>query len=86
MASKFSIETESAMKVLYATILYLVITVTEALAAGGGGSVKTLSLLTIFFLGFGALIIVFQLVPALILFGAMLKALCTSAVKKKSKV
>jgi len=25
-------------------------------------------------------------VPALILFGGMLKALCTSAVKKKSKV
>ena len=74
------------MKVLYATILSLVITVTEALAAGGGGSVEGLGLLAIFFMGFGALIIVFQLVPALILFGGMLKALCSPAAKNKSKV
>lgn len=85
MASKFSIETESAMKVLYATILSLIMTVTDALAAGGGDSAGSLGLLTIFFMGFGALIIVFQLVPALILFAGMLKALCSPAPNKKSR-
>ena len=73
------------MKVLYATILYLVITATEALAAGGGGRGEGLSLLTIFFMGFGALIIVFQLVPALVLIVGMLKALFSPAAKNRSR-
>lgn len=34
------------------------------------------------FIGFGALIIVFQLVPATVLFGSMLKGLFTATAKK----
>lgn len=34
------------------------------------------------FIGFGALIIVFQLVPATVLFGSMLKGLFSAAAKK----
>jgi len=44
-----------------------------AWAAGGEGT--GLSLWTFVFLGFGALIVAFQAVPALVLFGAMLRGL-----------
>jgi hypothetical protein len=65
----------TAMKTAYATILTLVITASHAFAGGGSFGVEGLSLLTICFVGFVALVIVFQLVPAVILMGGMLKAL-----------
>ena len=70
------------MKVLYVTIFSLVITVTEALAAGGGSSVGSLGLLTIFFMGFGALILVFQLFPAVVLFIGMIQGIMAPAAKR----
>ena len=48
------------------------------LAAGEGGA-SEIGWLGIIFLGFGALIIVFQFIPAVMLFGGMLKGLFTSS-------
>ncbi len=64
------------MKVLFTTLLSMLIPVTQAVAAGGGGG-EGLSLLTMLFIGFGAMIIVFQLVPAVILLCGMIKGLVT---------
>ena len=69
------------MKTASATILSLVITVTQALASGGGDG-EGLSLLATFFIAFGVLIILFQFIPGLLLFGGMLKGLFSSADKK----
>jgi len=52
--------------------------------AGTGADVAENGWLWMLFLGFGALIVAFQLVPSMILFGAMLKGLFTSAVKESS--
>jgi hypothetical protein len=68
----------TAMKIAYATILALVITASNAFAGGGSYGAEGLSLLTILFVGFVALVIVFQLVPAVILLGGMVKALLSS--------
>ena len=50
--------------------------------AGGGGKGDELGLLAIFFIAFGVLIVMFQLVPGIILFFGMLKGLFSSAGKK----
>ena len=47
------------------------------LAAGEGGA-SEIGWLGIIFLGFGALIIVFQFIPAVMLFGSMLRGLFSS--------
>ncbi len=73
------------MKALFAMVLSLLITVTQALASGGGGDASELSLLTMLFLGFGALIIVFQLVPAFILLGGMIRGLVSPAEKRTAE-
>jgi hypothetical protein len=65
----------TAMKTVYATILTMVITASYAFAGGGSMGAEGLSLLTIVFAGFVAMVVVFQLVPAVILLGGMLKAL-----------
>ncbi len=62
------------MGTMMRSILALLISAAPALAAGaqeGKGS----GLLLVLFLGFGALIIVFQLIPGLVLFVSMIKAL-----------
>ncbi len=74
------------MKVLFAMVLSLLTTVTQALASGGGGDGSELSLLTTLFMGFGALIIVFQLVPAVLLLGGMIKGLVSPAEKATAEV
>jgi hypothetical protein len=71
------------MKTASATILSLMITVTQALASGGGDG-EGLSLLATFFIAFGVLIVLFQFIPGIIMFGGMLKGIFSSA--KKSKV
>ncbi len=73
------------MKVLIAMVLSLLITVTQALASGGGEGRAELSLLTMLFMGFGALIIVFQLVPAVILLGGMIRGLVSPAEKETAE-
>lgn len=72
------------MKAMSATILSLLITGTHALASGKGANGEGLSLLATFFIAFGILIFVFQLVPGLLLFGGMLKGLFSPADKKSA--
>lgn len=73
------------MRTVYATVLALLITGTQALASGGGGSGEGLGLLAMFFIAFGILIILFQFVPGLIMLGGMLAALFKSSEKKPSE-
>ena len=68
----------TVMKTVYATILTLVITASQTFTSGGSVGVEGLSLLTICFVGFVSLVVVFQLVPAVILLVGMLKALVSN--------
>ena len=70
------------MRVLISSIAALLVTVTQVLAAGGGSS-EPVSILMIAFMGFGALILVFQIFPAVVLFIGMIKGLLAPAVKKE---
>jgi hypothetical protein len=72
------------MKTLIRTLLIVLATVAPAFAAGGTEG-KGTSFLLVLFLGFAALIIVFQFIPGLVLFASMLKGLFTSAPKKGSE-
>ena len=71
------------MRVLKSTIAAMLLTATEALAYGGGTDGEGLSFLMILFMGFGALILVFQLFPAVVLFIGMIKGIMAPAVKKE---
>lgn len=70
------------MKTLYATVVALLITGTQALASGGGGDGEGLSLLATFFIAFAVMVVLFQFIPGLMLFGGMLAALFKSSEKK----
>ena len=67
------------MRVLKSTIIAMVITATEALAYGGGANGEGPSLLMILFMGFGAVIIVCQIFPAVMLFCGIVKGLMQAA-------
>jgi hypothetical protein len=69
------------MRVIISTIAALLVTVSQVMASGGS-SAEPLSLLAILFMGFGALILVFQVFPAVVLFIGMVKGLMAPAVKK----
>ena len=69
------------MKALFTTLAVTLASVTPALAANAN-EVKGSSILLFLFLGFGALIVVFQFIPGLVLFATMLKGLFTAAPKK----
>ncbi len=68
------------MRTLLGTMLILFGQVAPALAATGG-IVKGTSILLILFLGFAALIIVFQFIPGLVLFFSMLRGIFRKAQK-----
>jgi hypothetical protein len=73
-------EKEEAMKRITMILAAILLTTTPVLASSGqevGGT----SLLVLLFLGFGALIVVCQMVPSLMLFCSMLKGLFGSAAK-----
>jgi len=72
---------EITMKVLCATLLSLLITGTQALASAGGGNGEGMGLLATFFVAFGVLIILFQLIPGMALFFGMVKGIFSSEVK-----
>ncbi len=72
------------MKTLIRTLIATLVTVSPAFAAGAHDG-KGSSLLLFLFLGFAALIIVFQFIPGLVLFASMLRGLFTSAPKKTSE-
>ncbi|HTY21010.1 MAG TPA: hypothetical protein VMC44_05190 [Geobacteraceae bacterium] len=69
------------MKTLITTILVTLGWVVPALAASGEGVAKGSSMLLILFLGFFALIVVFQFIPGLVLFFSMLRGMFTAAPK-----
>jgi hypothetical protein len=69
------------MGTMFRTLVVTLALVTTALAANGN-EVKGSSILLILFLGFGALIVVFQFIPGMGLFFSMLKGLFTAAPKK----
>ncbi len=72
------------MKTLIRTAVVMLASVAPALAAGGSEG-KGSGILIILFLGFAALIILFQFIPGLVLFASMLKGLFSSARKKASE-
>jgi hypothetical protein len=69
------------MRTLINTIFVLACWTVPAFAAGTGVA-KGSSFLMILFLGFAALIVVFQFIPGLVLFYSMLKGLFTAAPKR----
>ena len=71
------------MKAILTTLIVTLASVTPALAADANAA-KGSSILLILFLGFGALIVVFQFIPGMVLFFSMLKGLFTAAPKKAS--
>ena len=73
------------MKVLKSLIITLLITATQALAFGGGADAEGPSLLMILFMGFFAVIIVFQIFPAAVLFAGMVKGLLSSRAKEEKE-
>lgn len=64
---------EDAMKTTLATMMTLIAS-TTAFAASGAESDGN-GLLVMLFLGIGALIVAFQMLPGLVLFGSMMKGL-----------
>jgi hypothetical protein len=72
------------MRTLMKTVLITLASVAPAFAANGSEA-KGSSFLLILFLGFAALIVVFQFIPGLVLFASMLKALFTRAPKKAAE-
>ena len=71
------------MKARITTLLAIVATATAALAAPAAPA-EGLGLLTWLFLGFAALIVVFQCVPAAVLFAAMLRSVFPAAEATKA--
>jgi hypothetical protein len=68
------------MKRTMTTLGALMAMATPAMA--GGMETEGTSLVTILLVGFGALIVVAQLIPALVLFGGMVKGLFRAAATK----
>ncbi len=72
------------MSTLMNALLVTLASVAPAFAASGGEG-RGISILLILFLGFAALIIVFQFIPGLVLFVTMIKGLFTRAPKNDSE-
>ena len=66
------------MKVICATLLSLLVTVTQALASVGGGRAEGMGLAATFFIAFGVLIVLFQFIPGIALFLGMVKGVFSS--------
>jgi hypothetical protein len=66
------------MKIMMTILTAIMVEATPALASSDPETMGT-SVLVLLFLGFGALILVFQLIPSLVLFGSMLKGLFGSS-------
>jgi hypothetical protein len=62
------------MKIIMKILAAILVGATPALASSDPDTAEG-SLLVLLFLGFGALIVVLQLIPSLLLFGSMLKGL-----------
>ena len=73
------------MKRIMTTLGVLLAATTPALAFGGPES-EGMGILVPLFLGFGVLVMVCQLIPALVLFGSTVKALFAGATKPAAPV
>lgn len=71
------------MKFLISTAALLLGTVSRVIASGGDEP-ESLSFLTILFMGFGALILVCQIFPAVALFAGIIKGILAPAAKKEA--
>lgn len=80
MEEKLKMKKEDAVRTLINTILVALGCVVPAYAAGGHSTGT--SILLIMFLGFFALIVVFQFIPGLVLFYNMLKGVFMKANKE----
>jgi hypothetical protein len=69
------------MKTLSIIVLFLLVTVSYALASGGT-EVEGLGLMTSFFIAFGVLIVLYQFIPGLMLIGRLLKEIFSSIDEK----
>jgi hypothetical protein len=78
---KIKPQKEDAMKTALRTVVAIVGGTASAFASGGA-TLEDGSLLTTLFLGFGVCIFVFQLVPAAVLFAAMIKGLFSAGPEK----
>ena len=72
------------MRTLMRALIMTLASVAPAFAANGSET-KGSTFLLILFLGFAALIVVFQFIPGLVLFATMLKGLFTPAPKKSAE-
>lgn len=72
------------MKTISATILSLLITAAQACASSGAGNGEDFSLMAIGFISFGVLIVLFQFIPGLLLFGGMIAGLFKTSEKKNN--
>lgn len=68
------------MKTAASTMIALLVTATRAMAAASGSD-EGLSLFATFFMGFGVMIVLFQLVPGIMLLVGMLKGIFASSGK-----
>lgn len=73
------------MRTVIRTLIVTLGWVAPALAANGHEE-KGSALLLILFLGFAALIVVFQFIPGLVLFFSMMKGIFTSAPRKATAI
>ena len=64
------------------TIAAIIAATTQPLAASNGMETVGTSILVVLFLGFGALIVICQLIPGLVLFCSMIKGLFGVTTKK----
>lgn len=71
--------------VFQAVLVWFLLGGSTALAAGGAHA-QGLSVLVILFLAFGAVIVVFQAIPGLLLFFSMLRGLFTAPSGKRTPV
>lgn len=72
------------MEPIIPTTFSLIITATQVLASGNIGHAEGLGLMATFFILLGILVVLYQLLPGLILFGGMIKGLFSSADNKTS--
>jgi hypothetical protein len=80
MTGLISERKEEAMKLITAILTAIMLTTAPVLASSGQETMGT-SLLVLLFIGFGALIVVCQMIPSLMLFCSMIKGLYDSAAK-----
>jgi len=73
------------MKIISTFGLFLLVSISFALASGGT-DVEGLGPMTAFFMTFGVMIVLYQFIPGLMLFAEMLRKACLSTASKVTEV